>query len=78
MMTIWLSLIITAAILTFYLRPRVVVKLPYDATRQQVEGARTGAINYAGWMKTLARYNVYASCFAIVVGGFLRFGGFPF
>jgi len=78
MMTIWLSLIITAAILTFYLRPRVVVKLPYDATRQQVEGSRTDAINYAGWMKTLARYNVYASCLAIVVGGFLRFGGYPF
>jgi len=78
MMTIWFTLIITAAILTFYLRPRVVVKLPYDATRQQVEGSRTDAINYAGWMKTLARYNVYASCLAIVVGGFLRFGGYPF
>ena len=41
MMTIWLTLMVTAAILTFYLRPRVVVKLPYDATRQQVEGSRT-------------------------------------
>ena len=51
MMTIWLTLMITAAILTFYLRPRVVVKLPYDATRQQVEGSRTNAMNYAGWMK---------------------------
>src|SRR5215470_17584286 len=38
MISIWLSLIITAAILTFYLRPRVVVKLPYNATREQVEG----------------------------------------
>ena len=78
MMTLWLSLVITAAILTFYLRPRVVVKLPYDASRQQVEGSRTDAMNYADWMKTLARYNVYASCTIIVIGGFLRFGGFPF
>ena len=78
MMTIWLTLIITAAILTFYLRPRVVVKLPYDATRQQVEGSRTDAMKYADWMKTLARYNVISSMVAIVIGGFLRFGGFPF
>ena len=78
MITIWLSLVITASILTFYLRPRVVVKLPYDATRQQVEGSRTDAMNYADWMKTLARYNVIASSLVILIGGFLRFGGFPF
>jgi len=78
MMTIWLSLVITATILTFYLRPRVVVKLPYDATRQQVEGSRTDAIKYADWMKTFARYNVIASVVAVLIGGFLRFGGFPF
>ncbi len=78
MIAIWFTLIITAAILTFYLRPRVVVKLPYDATRQQVEGSRTDAVRYANWMKRLARYNVIASMVAIVIGGFLRFGGFPF
>jgi uncharacterized membrane protein len=78
MISIWLSLIITAAILTFYLRPRVVVKLPYNATREQVEGSRTDAVRYANWMRRLARYNVISSMVAIVVGGFLRFGGFPF
>jgi uncharacterized membrane protein len=78
MMLIWLSLIITAAILTFYLRPRVVVKLPYNATRQQVEGSRTDAVRYANWMRRLARYNVVSSMIAIVIGGFLRFGGYPF
>jgi len=78
MMTIWFSLIVTAAILTFYLRPRVVVKLPYDATRQQVEDSRTGAVRYANWMKRLARYNVISSSIIILIGGFLRFGGFPF
>lgn len=78
MMTIWTTLIATAVILTFYLRPRVVVKLPYDATRQQVEGSRTDAIRYANWMRRLARYNAIASVVALLVGGFLRFGGFPF
>lgn len=78
MMAIWLTLVVTAAILTFYLRPRVLIKLPYDATRQQVEGARTDAIRYAGWMKTLARYNVIASIVALLIGGFLRFGGFQY
>jgi uncharacterized membrane protein len=78
MVLIWLSLVITAAILTFYLRPRVVVKLPYDSTRQQVEGVRADAILYAGWMRRLARYNAIVSSLAIVVGGFLRFGGFRF
>jgi uncharacterized membrane protein len=78
MMLIWLSLIVTAAILTFYLRPRVVVKLPYDATRQQVEGVRTDAVLYANWMRRLARYNAIVSTLAILIGGFLRFGGFQF
>jgi uncharacterized membrane protein len=76
MITLWFTLIITAAILTFYLRPRVVVKLPYDASRQQVEGSRTDAMDYAKWMQRLARYNVIASTIIIVIGGFLRFGGF--
>jgi hypothetical protein len=55
-----------------------VVKLPYDATRQQVEGSRTSAMDYAKWMKRLARYNVISSSLVILIGGFLRFGGFPF
>ncbi len=78
MMAIWLTLVISAAILTFYLRPRVLVKLPYDTTRQQVEGARKEAIRYANWMRWFARYNVISSMLAIMIGGFLRFGGFQF
>ncbi len=78
MVTIWFSLIVTATVLTFYLRPRVVVKLPYDASRQQVETARTDAVKYAGWMKKLARFNAISSTVAILVGGVLRFGGFGF
>ncbi len=78
MIAIWATLIATASVLTFYLRPRVVVKLPYDASRQRVEGARQDAMRYANWMRWLARYNVVVSMLAIVVGGFLRFGGFAF
>lgn len=78
MITIWFTLIITAIILTFYLRPRVVVKLPYDASRQQVETARTDAVSYATWMRRLARYNAVVSMLAILVGGTLRYGGFRF
>ncbi len=78
MVAIWVSLIATAAILTFYLRPRVVVKLPYDATRQMVESSRTDAVRFANWMRRFARYNAISSVVALLVGGFLRFGGLPF
>jgi uncharacterized membrane protein len=76
MMTIWLTLAITGAILTFYLRPRVVVKLPYDVTRQEIESARERTIRTAQWMRRLARYNAIASMVNIVIGGFLRYSGF--
>jgi hypothetical protein len=76
MIIIWLSLVVSAAVLTFYLRPRVLVKLAYDTTRQQVESSRTDAMRYANWMQRLARYNVISSMLAILIGGFLRFGGF--
>ncbi len=78
MMIIWLSLVVTATFLTFYLRPRVLIKVPFDTTRQQVESARTDAMLYATWMQRFARYNVIVSALAILIGGFLRFGGFPF
>jgi len=76
MMTIWLSLVVTATILTFYLRPRVVVKLPYDASRQDVENSRLDAVKYAKYMRWLARYNAIASSTALMIGGVLRWGGF--
>jgi uncharacterized membrane protein len=78
MVLIWLILVASAAILTFYLRPRVIVKLPYDATRQQVQDARTDAVASAERMRWLARWNVVLSVVAVLLGGFLRFGGFPF
>src|SRR5208283_3175022 len=65
MMIIWLSLVVTATFLTFYLRPRVLIKVPFDTTRQQVETARTDAMLYATWMQRFARYNVIVSVLAI-------------
>ena len=76
MMTIWLTVTVNGAILTFYLRPRVIVKLPYDASRQEIEDKRNAAPNAAAWMRRLARYNAIAGMVAVMVGGFLRFGGF--
>lgn len=77
MMIIWLCLAVTGAILTFVLRPRAVVKLPYDASRQDVENGRTKAIDTAAWMRRLARFNAIASMLSVLIGGALRFGGFP-
>lgn len=76
MMLIWLSLVVTAIILTWYLRPLVIVKLTYDATRQEVEDSRTQAVAAAESMRTYARYNVIVAVINILIGGFLRFGGF--
>lgn len=76
MMTIWLTVTVNGAILTFYLRPRVIVKLPYHATRQEIEDKRNAAPNAAAWMRRLARYNAIAGMVGVMVGGFMRFGGF--
>ncbi|MBI2964307.1 MAG: CopD family protein [Deltaproteobacteria bacterium] len=76
MIVIWLTVTVNGAILTFYLRPRVIVKLPYDATRQEIEDKRNAAPDAAAWMRRLARYNAIAGMVGVMVGGFLRFGGF--
>lgn len=73
---IWTSLVITGAIMTFYLRPRVIVKLPYDASRELIESDREKTIEYADWMRRLARYNGVAAVVALVSGAFLAKGGF--
>ncbi len=75
-MTIWWTLVASGAILTFYLRPRVVVKLPYSTSRTQVESAREATVQNAAWMRRLARYNAIASSVAILSAGFLGRGGF--
>jgi uncharacterized membrane protein len=68
MTALWVSVVASSALLTFYLRPRVLVKLP--------AGASVHSVAMAAWMRRLARFNGAASLLAIVAGGTLRWGGF--
>lgn len=72
---LWTSLVASGAIMTFYLRPRVIVKLPYDASRERIETDRDATIANAAWMQRLARYNAIAGMIALVAGAFLSRGG---
>lgn len=72
---LWTTLIFTGAMMTFYLRPRVIVKLPYDASRESIEADREDTIRYADWMRRLARYNGVAAIIALISGVFMNQGG---
>lgn len=72
---IWTTLIFTGAMMTFYLRPRVIVKLPYNATREEIETERDATLNYAKWMGWMARYNGISAVIATIAGGLLAKGG---
>lgn len=72
---LWVSLVVTGLIMTFYLRPRVIVKLPYDASREEIEDLREDTIRYAEWMQRLARYNGVAAVTALIIAAFLNRGG---
>lgn len=75
MMALWASLIVTSSIITFYLRPRLLVKLPFDTGRDALEpiGARAMAANE--WMSRLGRYNLAAGIGAVLSGALLHYGG---
>ncbi len=73
---LWTTLFISGLIMTFYLRPRVIVKLPYDASREEIEQDREDTIKYADRMRWLARYNGIAAVVALISGGFLALGGY--
>lgn len=72
---IWTTLIFTGAMMTFYLRPRVIVKLPYDASRESIESDREATINYSVWMGRMARYNGVAAVIALLCGVVMSKGG---
>jgi uncharacterized membrane protein len=76
MVALWVTVLGCSAVLSFYLRPRVVVKLPVETRILDVEPARLRSIAMATWLRRLARYNGVASILAIAVGGSLRWGGF--
>ena len=75
MMGLWASLIVTSSVITFYLRPRLLVKLPFDTSRDALEeiGARAMAANE--WMSRLGRYNLAAGITAVLAGALLHYGG---
>lgn len=76
MSLLWLSVVVSSALLTFYLRPRVLVKLPIATRVYEVEPAKRRSAAMAVWMRRLARYNGVASLLALIAGGTLRWGGF--
>jgi len=75
MIGLWLTLVLSAAALVV-LRRRAVAKLPYDATREDVAESADVGMRAADWMRRLGWYNLVAGVALVVVGGFLRWGGF--
>lgn len=72
---IWTTLIFTGLAMTFYLRPRVIVKLPYDASREVIEADREATLRYSNWMRWMARYNGGAAVVALIAGSLMAKGG---
>lgn len=75
MVGIWVTLIASALTL-MWLRGRAVPKLPFDATREDVGQRAEDAMRAAALMRKLGVYNLIAGAAVILVGGFLRYGGF--
>lgn len=75
MIGLWLTLLVTAAVLV-YLRRLAVAKLPFDATREEVERSAESGMRAADWMRRIGWYNLAAGIALVGVGGFLRYGGF--
>lgn len=76
MILLWVTLIISSSVITFYLRPRLLVKLPFDTSRDALEQFGNSAMAANVWMTWLGRYNLTAGVLAFLIGGFLRLGGF--
>jgi hypothetical protein len=76
MMGLWCTLVATGAVMTFYFRPRLTARLPLDASREEADESREGAMRTAPWLRRFSRYNLVASTAAVIVGGFLARGGF--
>lgn len=75
MMALWASLIVTSSVITFYLRPRLLVKLPFNTSRDALEPIGAQAMAANEWMSRLGRYNLAAGVAAILSGALLHFGG---
>jgi uncharacterized membrane protein len=76
MILLWMTLVVTSLIITFWLRPRLLVKLPYDTSREALEEIGNQAMRANTAMSWLGRYNLVAGVVSILIGGFIRYGGF--
>jgi uncharacterized membrane protein len=75
MIFVWITLVISSCIITFYFRPRLMVKLPFDTGRDALEPFGEKAFAASKWMIWLGRYNLVAAVVAILVSATLRYGG---
>jgi uncharacterized membrane protein len=73
---IFVTLVASGTVITFYLRPRVVQKLPYNAESVDIDRASSRAMANAIWLQRCARYNMVASVIGLFAGAFLA-NGFP-
>ena len=75
MMGLWASLIVTSSVITFHLRPRLLVKLPFDIKRDALEQIGAEAMAANEWMGRIGRYNLAAGIVAVLSGAVLHYGG---
>ncbi len=76
MIILWLTVIISSSVMTFYLRPRMLPKLPYDVTRDALKQIGERAMAANAWTTRLGRYNLAAGALSMFIGGFVQPSGF--
>ena len=76
MLLLWLGVLVSAGLMTLYFRPRLSIKLPYNASRQAIEDGAAGTMASAAWIGRLSTFNLVVGLVTVLVAGFLRYGGF--
>lgn len=76
MLLLWLGVLVSAGLMTLYFRPRLSIKLPYNASRQAIEDGAAGTMASAAWIARLSTFNLVVGLVTVLVAGFLRYGGF--
>jgi hypothetical protein len=71
MILLWVSLMVSSAFMMFCFRPRLLVKLPYNASRQAIDSEGANAMAAATWISRLSRFNLVAGVLALIAGAFL-------
>lgn len=76
MIFLWLCVIFSSTFMIFWFRPRLTVKLPYNASREVVEAAGNAIQGNAAWISRLAWVNLACGVLTVLESGFLKYGGF--